>query len=79
MKYYLRSIRNTKTGLVQTTIYRQGEVSLWRGNDKPFAEWLPAYLPQWHLDQLFSTDLPEGLTIADAARLLRMKREDRTQ
>jgi len=70
VKYYLQEPRGDR-GFITTTVYKQGPVFLWAGNDTPHGQWQPGSLPKSMLEKLPCLDLPDDLTVADAARLLR--------
>lgn len=72
--YWLQEKPNPQ-GWMETTVYRHDDLrGRWRGHERPFAEWWPH--PKPLPDGLFSAELEEGLTISEAARQLRMKREE---
>lgn len=74
MRYWLQEQRNAQ-GWIETTVYRHDDLrGRWRGHDRPYSEWWPHIKPI--PDGLFSAELEEGLTIAEAARQLRMAREE---
>lgn len=79
MKYWLQEKRNNKTGFTETTVYKQGRIRMFEGSDNPHADWWPSRAKPAYLETLFSADLPADLTIGDAARLLRMKKEETKQ
>lgn len=60
---------------LETTVYKQDlrRAHYWAGRDTAFSDWAPRYKPL--IEGLFSAELEQGLTIGDAARLLRAKRE----
>lgn len=72
--YWLEE-RRTQDWL-ETTVYKQDlrRAHYWAGRDTAFSDWTPRYKPL--IEGLFSAELAQGLTIADAARLLRAKREE---
>lgn len=76
MKYWIRETPDNKRGFTMTTVYRVNpskKTNIERCNDRPFAEWWGCHDSEVY--GLFSAELEPGLTVGDAARLLRMKRE----
>lgn len=61
---------------LETTVYKQDlkRAHYWAGRDTAFSDWTPRHKPL--IEGLFSAELAQGLTIGDAARLLRAKREE---
>jgi len=75
MRYWLGVKHDRARGFILTTVYRQLPNGTYQeGNDRPFASWKGSY--RFRTEGLFSADLPEGLTIADAASALRKAQED---
>lgn len=70
--YWLEE-RRTQDWL-EATVYKQDlkRAHYWAGRDTAFSDWTPRHKPL--IEGLFSAELEQGLTIADAARLLRAKR-----
>lgn len=61
---------------LETTVYKQDlkRAHYWAGRDTAHSDWAPRHKPL--IEGLFCAELEQGLTIADAARLLRAKREE---
>lgn len=71
--YWLEE-RRTQDWL-EATVYKQDlkRAHYWAGRDTAFSDWTPRYKPL--IEGLFCAELEQGLTIGDAARLLRQARE----
>lgn len=78
MRYWLEVKPDLKRGFTLTTVYRQlANGTYQEGNDRAYASWKGSY--RFRTEGLFSADLPEGLTIADAASALRKAKEEAEQ